>query len=251
MATGPGWGDGEAHLRALDCVGTILDLRSGADRARALLVVCGYGAELVDAWAAGHVRFHRRDRSCQVCVWQRSDPDTPVLAQEREGPSPRDWWSPSRSRRHVYDLLACEHLAELPLVTDEATPSLLVLARGHPFGATESDRLAGLRPSLLLLERLVDALLPAEPVGSRPGPSQVPDAALTTREREVLALLGEGLLARSIAARLDVSERTVHKHLGNIYSKLDAHDRLLAVRRGESLGLIPATHAREHAAAGW
>jgi DNA-binding NarL/FixJ family response regulator len=151
----------------------------------------------------------------------------------------------------VYDLLDCEHLAELPLVTDEATPSLLVLARGHPFDATESDRLATARPSLLLLERLVDALLPAAPLGSVPGLPEVPDEALTTREREVLALLGEGLLARSIAARLDVSERTVHKHLGSIYRKLDAHDRLLAVRRGESLGLIAPTYAREHATAGW
>jgi DNA-binding NarL/FixJ family response regulator len=35
-----------------------------------------------------------------------------------------------------------------------------------------------------------------------------------------------------------VSERTVHKHLGNVYMKLDAHDRLLAVRRAESLGLL-------------
>ena len=86
---------------------------------------------------------------------------------------------------------------------------------------------------------------------SLPGLSQEPDAALTAREREVLALLGEGLLARSIAARLDVSERTVHKHLGNIYSKLDAHDRLLAVRRGESLGLIPTSRVREHVTAGW
>ena len=38
----------------------------------------------------------------------------------------------------------------------------------------------------------------------------------------------------------DVSERTVHKHLGSVYRKLDAHDRLLAVQRGQLLGLIPA-----------
>ena len=39
-------------------------------------------------------------------------------------------------------------------------------------------------------------------------------------------MLGEGLMARSMAQRLEVSERTVHKHLGNLYRKLDAHDRL-------------------------
>jgi DNA-binding NarL/FixJ family response regulator len=46
-------------------------------------------------------------------------------------------------------------------------------------------------------------------------------------------------MARSMAQRLEVSERTVHKHLGNLYRKLDAHDRLLAVRRAEVLGLLP------------
>ena len=54
----------------------------------------------------------------------------------------------------------------------------------------------------------------------------------------MLTLVSEGLLARTIAARLAVSDRTVHKHLGNVYRKLDTHDRLLAVRRAESLGLL-------------
>jgi len=250
MAADQRWGEGGAHLRALECVGRILDLRSSADRSGGLHVICGFGAGLVDAAGAGHVRYHRRDHCCQVCVWPRSAPGRAVWEERYEAREPREWWAFSESRRRLYALLDAEHLAELPLGTEDATPSLLVLARARPFDEAESGRLATARPSLLLLERLVDALLPVAAAGPDRGPGEQADAALTTREREVLTLLGEGLLARSIAVRLEVSERTVHKHLGSIYRKLDAHDRLLAVRRGESLGLIHPTHAREPVAAG-
>ncbi|MGC3994791.1 MAG: LuxR C-terminal-related transcriptional regulator [Propionicimonas sp.] len=63
---------------------------------------------------------------------------------------------------------------------------------------------------------------------------------LTAREVEVLQLLAEGLLARTIAARLGLSPRTVHKHLSNVYSKLGVHDRLVAVSIARAQGLIAA-----------
>ena len=65
-----------------------------------------------------------------------------------------------------------------------------------------------------------------------------PTVRLTTREHEVLRLLSEGLLARTIAARLAVSPRTIHHHLGSIYSKLGVCDRLSAVLRARGLGLL-------------
>ena len=88
------------------------------------------------------------------------------------------------------------------------------------------------RRHLVAVERILCRLQP--PVLDGVGAEQ---DRLTVRERQVLVMLSDGLLARSIAQRLDVSERTVHKHLGNVYRKLDVHDRLLAVRRGEALGL--------------
>ena len=62
---------------------------------------------------------------------------------------------------------------------------------------------------------------------------------ITERERQVLELLARGLLATSIASRLNLSPRTVHKHLGNIYRKLGVHDRLVAVGVARANGLLP------------
>ncbi len=70
------------------------------------------------------------------------------------------------------------------------------------------------------------------------GQAAAKEYGLTARELEVLQLLAQGLLATSIAARLDLSPRTVHKHLGNIYDKLGVHDRLVAVSLARSRGLV-------------
>ena len=51
-------------------------------------------------------------------------------------------------------------------------------------------------------------------------------AALTNREREVIALVGEGIKSREIAGRLFISETTVRHHLTSIFDKLGVADRV-------------------------
>jgi len=51
-------------------------------------------------------------------------------------------------------------------------------------------------------------------------------SSLTDRERQVIALIAEGLKNRQIAERLFISPTTVTHHLSSIYSKLGVADRL-------------------------
>jgi DNA-binding NarL/FixJ family response regulator len=57
-----------------------------------------------------------------------------------------------------------------------------------------------------------------------PGEQRI--ASLTEREREVIALIAEGLKNKQIGQRLFISETTVTHHLSSIFSKLDVSDRL-------------------------
>ena len=61
---------------------------------------------------------------------------------------------------------------------------------------------------------------------------------LTGREREILALLAEGLTSRQIASQLVISERTVNTHIGNIYRKLHVNNRVDAVREAMRIRLV-------------
>ncbi|MEU4220608.1 response regulator transcription factor [Actinoplanes sp. NPDC026623] len=61
-------------------------------------------------------------------------------------------------------------------------------------------------------------------------------AAVTAREREVLALVAEGLSNSEIALRLHISPGTAKTHVANLLNKLDVRDRIqlviLALRAG-------------------
>jgi len=61
---------------------------------------------------------------------------------------------------------------------------------------------------------------------------------LTGREREVLALMAEGLAAPAIGARLFVSTSTVKSHLGHLYEKLGVSDRAACVAEAMRRGLL-------------
>ena len=61
---------------------------------------------------------------------------------------------------------------------------------------------------------------------------------LTTRERQVLRLVADGLHDHEVAERLRLSQRTVHAHLRSVYAKLDVTTRTAAARRADELGLV-------------
>jgi len=57
------------------------------------------------------------------------------------------------------------------------------------------------------------------------------DYALTPRERDVMRWLSYGKTDADIAQLLQISTRTVHKHLEHIYVKLGVENRTAAVMR--------------------
>ncbi|MBA2566101.1 MAG: response regulator transcription factor [Gemmatimonadetes bacterium] len=76
-----------------------------------------------------------------------------------------------------------------------------------------------------------------EELADKRGPkAESPVDLLTDREREVTALVGEGMRNKEIADRLFISERTVKTHISNIFQKLDLSDRLelalFAIKQG-------------------
>ncbi len=116
---------------------------------------------------------------------------------------------------------------------------VLALSRRGGFGPDAQALFVEADAALhLLMPHLSDACRHAQ--RTRSAAEAASALSLTTREVEVLQLLSEGLLARTIAARLGLSPRTVHKHLSNVYGKLGVHDRLVAVSIARDRGLIVA-----------
>lgn len=70
------------------------------------------------------------------------------------------------------------------------------------------------------------------------GPNAEHTHRLTEREREVLALVATGRTSRAIADELSISEKTVARHLSNIYAKLGVQSRAAATAYAYEHGLV-------------
>lgn len=62
--------------------------------------------------------------------------------------------------------------------------------------------------------------------------------SLTSREREIVALIGQGLTNKEAAAKLKLSEKTVRNSLTVIFSKLGVSTRLELAIRASKLGIV-------------
>ena len=97
-------------------------------------------------------------------------------------------------------------------------------------GARFSDR------DCAVLDVLRPYLAPVTSCGRREAGSQSSDVrddalnGLTTRERQVIDLVADGLTNAEVAERLWISPGTVRRHLENVYGKLGVHTRTAAVR---------------------
>jgi DNA-binding CsgD family transcriptional regulator len=85
--------------------------------------------------------------------------------------------------------------------------------------------------------RLVEASEPADLILSA-GEPELESDVLTAREREVIALLAEGLSNKEIARRLGIALDTAKFHVGRVIDKLDATGRTEAVAQAARRGVI-------------
>ncbi len=131
-------------------------------------------------------------------------------------------------------------------------PTLVLHARGDASVPFEEGRvIAGVVPNarFVLLDGRNHILLPHEPAwhqffaelrGFVPAGNQSESppslAGLSARESEVLQLIARGLDNAQIAARLDLSEKTVRNHITHIFEKMQVESRAQAIVRARDAG---------------
>jgi DNA-binding CsgD family transcriptional regulator len=98
-------------------------------------------------------------------------------------------------------------------------------------GAARVFRELGALPDLAMIDALT----------GRAVQHHAPGGALTTRELEILRLLAAGKTNRMIAADLVISQKTVARHVSNIFSKLGISSRSAATAYAYEHGLVRAS----------
>jgi len=150
----------------------------------------------------------------------------------------------------VRDLTGATDFLEVNLATGSREQRLAVFARHQSFGKEEFGLLAECQETFATIDRHAVRLesIDVGPSAELGQPQQHtscevsasgPRDMMTRREIDVLTLLHQGLKVGTMASRLGISPRTANKHLANAYRKLGAHDRLMAVRKAQSLGVLP------------
>ncbi|HSK27333.1 MAG TPA: response regulator transcription factor, partial [Jiangellales bacterium] len=128
---------------------------------------------------------------------------------------------------HVYEQARCHWRLADALVAAGDRPA----ARTHALAAAAAAEQMRAAP----LQRAVAATVSRARLT---GPADAGDAVLTAREREVLALVAEGLTNREIGKRLFISEKTASVHLSNLMAKLHVSSRTEAVTVAHRRGLL-------------
>lgn len=217
--------------------------------------MCRGVANVLGATVACLVRLNASSQECTVVCWPQPHEPVTLRYVTRETCSSIEpqtsldvvrRWRRTIAFGILRDLVGEICYAEVQLAAGQTEDRLAVFARHERFHEVDfrllttcEEPLAAIDGHVLRLEAATTkaASPPFVDVSDRPPAHNM----LTRREIEVLTLLEQGLKARSMAGRLGVAPRTVNKHLGNLYRKLDAHDRLMAVSRAQSLGILP-TH---------
>ena len=127
-----------------------------------------------------------------------------------------------------YRRIGIDHVVAVPVIASSGMVMSYVLnRRGRDFADRECMLLDAMRPALANLYRF------ASWAGGSAEEVTHTGARLTAREDEVIRGVAAGRSDKQIARELDMSVRTVQKHLENCYRKLGVSNRTAAVMRLE------------------
>ncbi|MFF6786602.1 LuxR C-terminal-related transcriptional regulator [Streptomyces sp. NPDC012510] len=165
---------------------------------------------------------------------------TPMTAEQFVGS--RQWFH-SETASVMREAFGTRHLLGLPLRGVGSVHGFVIHRAGQGYTSRDSEYALRAQPLLTAAAAHHAALerhLSPRHGTDRDAPANVAEGlGLTPREVTVLELLADGLSARAMAHRLTISVRTIHKHLQQLYRKLETNDRLTAVLRAQQLGLLP------------
>ena len=208
-----------------------------AERAVALELLVRTGVERSETDAVQHAL----DELHSIAGVAPTEP-LQALASSAAGSIAAAGGAPDRARQLFEDAVDLFSRCGAPF---EAARGRLDLARalrqsGRRSAAREEAQAArkafgrlGATHSLELAARLLAGLEDEAEDGAFPAPG----VNLTPRELEVLRLLAAGLTNREIAARLVISEHTVHRHVTNLYRSLGVSSRTAATAYAHRHGL--------------
>ena len=197
--------------------------------------------------AALRARLHRIDgdlataelfaREAQSLAGQPRQPTVLYSVHREFGKQAAERDDLDAAREHVQQAVEIAVSCAAPYLHGLALIDRAVIERALRDTNAAAGSLAGALELLDPLEALpaierareVAALLPDHVAGSWSPSEAAPQPSttgLTERETEVLQLLASGMSNRELAAALDLSIRTIERHVSNIYFKIDAHNRV-------------------------
>jgi DNA-binding CsgD family transcriptional regulator len=198
--------------------------------------------EYIDSWLIGMKTIRPKSEWLKYYK-HRDDPNAdPVIKRSRETVEPFFWSDVVASR--------AERLSFKSPDVDEA----LIIPVPSPRGCVGTIFMAGanagreqLHRYKLVLQAIglscyyhLERHRPPDPAHLTP---QFTQETLTLREREILSVLANGLSAREIAGKLNISERTVEWHIDKTMKRLGARNRIQAVVVAIRDGVIPISGA--------
>ncbi len=191
--------------------------------------------------ADAHARYPESHPSGAAEGWHELWDDHPVLLSCINGYTP-GMWQPRRLSDLVSDReLHATRAYQLGLRVLGSNRQLSFLTIRNGRGNVEgwslnrstndfTDAEVGLSAHVQPILRLLDIAYAGGERGTA-GQEAAEAFLLTSREREIMELVGRGLTAISIGHLLGISPRTIGKHLEHVYAKLGCNNRIDALRR--------------------